>query len=81
MPRPSEVNVEIVSVALFRRAHELGVAITRRWIDEQLERLGSHPPGCRCPEPCHLRVSASKVHRLAASWQRQYGRAQVLARR
>jgi hypothetical protein len=78
-----EVATEIVAVALFGRAHEAGVAITRRWVDGELDRLRSHPNGCHCSEPCQLvaRTTANKVHWVASGWQRQYGGARVLARR
>ena len=80
---PKEVATEIVAVHLFGRAHDAGVAITRRWIDEQLARLRSHPPECRCAEPCGLvrKVAAGRVYFTASQWQQQYGRARVLARR
>jgi len=78
-----EVNTEIVAVHLFGRALDAGAAITRRWVDEQLEGLRAHPPECRCSAPCSLTrsVTASQVRYTAVSWQRQYRRAQVLARR
>jgi hypothetical protein len=78
-----EAATEIVSVALWARAYEAGVNITRTWVDSQLERLRSHPPDCRCSEPCGLagKVTANRVHWTASSWSRQYRRAGVLARR
>lgn len=78
-----EAATEIVAVHLFGRAHEAGVTITRRWVDDQLERLRSHAPGCHCCEPCDLArtTTANKVHFISVGWQRQYTRAQVLARR
>jgi hypothetical protein len=77
----AEADVEIVAVALWRRAHESGVIITRRWVDEQVERLRTHRPGCVCSEPCQLDVSAKEVAFIAISWQRQYTMSRVLARR
>ena len=80
----SEVDCEIVSVALFNRAHEAGIPITRHWVNEQLARLGNHCSGCRCSEPCGeiaRSVSARSVTWTAALWQQQYGKARVLARR
>lgn len=78
-----EAATEIVSVALWARAYQADVSITRAWVDSQLDRLKSHPPGCRCSEPCGLvgKVTANRVHWTATSWQRQYRRAGVLARR
>lgn len=78
-----EAATEIISVALFRRAHEAGLVITRRWVDGELERLRAHPPTCRCNEPCGLSnlVSANKVHWTATLWDRQYRRSKVAARR
>jgi hypothetical protein len=79
-----EVATEIVAVSLFRRAHEAGVAITRRWVDDQLERLRSHPDGCRCGEPCNLAgqlPSGSQVSWIAVGWQRQARIATIRARR
>jgi hypothetical protein len=78
-----EAAAEIVAVHLFGRAHEAGATITRRWVDDQLERLRSHPPDCRCNEPCGLarQVTAAKVDWTASGWQRQYRWAQVRARR
>jgi hypothetical protein len=66
-----EAATEIVSVHLFGRAHEAGVAITRRWVDGQLERLCAHPPGCRCSEPYDLvrQVSPSRAYWTARTWQ------------
>jgi hypothetical protein len=80
----SEVDCEIVSVALFGRAHEAGIPITRRWVNEQLARLGTHPDGCRCSEACGeiaRSMSARSVTWTATTWQRQYGRSLVAARR
>jgi hypothetical protein len=79
-----EAATEIVSVALFRRAHEAGVIITRRWVDEQLDWLRAHEPTCRCAEPCGLAgqlPSGSQVYWLAAGWQRQARIAAIRGRR
>jgi len=78
-----EAASEIVSVALFRRAYEGDVVITRRWVDEQLDRLRSHPETCRCNEPCGLShlVTGNKVTWTAAQWQRSIRARALLARR
>jgi hypothetical protein len=78
-----EAATEIVSVALWALAYQADVNITRTWVDSQLERLRAHPQPCRCSEPCGLvgKVTANRVHWTATSWQRQYRRAGVLARR
>jgi hypothetical protein len=78
-----EAASEIVSVALFRKAHEAVLVITRRWVDEQLGRLRSHPETCRCNEPCGLShlVTANKVHWTAVTWQRSIRARALLARR
>ena len=78
-----EAAVEIISVHLFRKASEAGVVIRRRWVDEQLARLRSHSPTCRCNEPCGIshEVTAAAVDWTASGWQRAYRKSQVLARR
>jgi len=78
-----EANTEIVAVHLFGRAHEAGVVIDRCWVEDQLERLRSHPTDCRCNEPCGLaqKVTANKVHWIAVCWQRQYRKTKTLAQR
>jgi hypothetical protein len=78
-----EAAMEIVSVHLFSRAYDGDIVATRRWIDDQLARLRNHPDGCLCREPCALaaKVSANKVHWTVQSWQRQYRRSKVSARR
>ena len=78
-----EAACKIVSVALFARAYEAGISITRTWVDEQLDRLRSHPQPCRCCEPCDLAAmtTGNKVHWTASGWMRQYRRAGVLVRR
>ena len=78
-----EVATEIVAIGLFNRAHTDGIVITRAWVDGQLERLRGHSMGCPCPEPCQLiaLVTANQVHWTASTWQQQYGKARVLARR
>jgi hypothetical protein len=76
-----QIDCEIVAIALFNRAYTAGITADRRWVDEQIAQLQTHPPGCRCPMPCQLRVSPKEVAYLAISWQRQYAASRVLAHR
>lgn len=79
----SEIDTEQVACALYLRADELGVAVTRSYIDEQLTRLRAHSPTCRCSEPCQLShdVTGYRVHQVARWWVGSVAATRRLARR
>ena len=79
----SEIDVEQVACDLVLRAAELGVEVTRPWIDSELARLRSHSPTCLCREPCQLSrgVTNYRVHQVACWWVGSMAKTQRLARR
>jgi hypothetical protein len=79
----SEIDVEQVACSLYFRADELGVTLTRPWIDRELTRLRGHSPTCRCSELCHLSrgVTGYRVHQVARWWAGSMAKTKQLARR
>jgi hypothetical protein len=78
-----EANVEIISLRLFNQADAAGALISRRYVQNRLDELASHPDGCRCAGLCHLarKVNAASVFRCASAWQRQINITRKLASR
>src|SRR6476620_2526983 len=66
-----DARVEVVALDIFEIACRTGESVTRRMVDRELERLSSHPPDCRCSEPCGLarEVSPSRTFWTARTWQ------------
>ncbi len=77
------MNVELVSLRLFNQADEAGALITRRYVQDRLHELRSHPDGCRCNGFCQLarKVNSASVFRCAVAWQRQVNVTRKLAQR
>lgn len=78
-----DIDAEVVAVALFHRATDHEIVITRKWIEAELNRLKSHGPTCRCNEPCQLshNVTAAKTHFVVKCWVRSSAATARLARR
>jgi hypothetical protein len=66
-----DARVEIVALHIYEIAYRTMEVITRRFVDEELGRLRSHPPTCRCSEPCGIvdDVAPSRVFWTARTWQ------------
>ena len=47
-----DARIEQVALDIYEIAYRTMEVITRRMVDRELGRLRSHPPDCRCPEPC-----------------------------
>lgn len=78
-----EINAELVAVALFHRAADHDITLTRPWIEAELDRLRSHSPTCRCNELCGLSrgVTAARVHYVARCWSISTAATRRLAQR
>lgn len=76
-------NIECVALRLFNQADQAGALITRRYVQNRLDELASHPDTCRCAGLCGLarKVNAASVFRCAAAWQRQVNVTRKLASR
>lgn len=66
-----DTRTEQVALAIFAIAYRTRESVTRRLVDGELGRLRSHPPACRCCEPCTAArgVSPSRVYWTARTWQ------------
>ena len=66
-----DIRVEQVSLHIYELAYRTMEVITRRFVDQELEWLRSHPPACRCSDPCQAArdVAPSRVFWTARTWQ------------
>jgi len=74
-----EAAVEVLALNVFNTA--AGAPVTRAMVQNRLDELESHPPGCGCGL-CELvpRVTVSNVQWLVARWQRSIAQTRTLAR-
>ena len=66
-----DAQVEMVALDIFEIACRTGESVTRRMVDRELGRLRSHPPDCRCAEPCDLvagGVSPARTYWTVRTW-------------
>jgi hypothetical protein len=74
-----DVKIEVVALAMFNAKEPR----TRCYVEERLMLWRSHPPRCRCGQPCHFAraVSVSQIWSVLWAWQQSIHRTRALAAR